>query len=189
MNTMQNPTLETTPHRTETTPPRETSHSTAPEINRGGRLDQKIDSLPKETRDMINLMLDDRLPYHILLEELGEAGQGLKPKNLADWVQGRYQDYLKNRENLEQAKTQMEFATDLVRELGDTDPTLIYRASSLVAALQVFKAIEEYGDEALRKMLQVKPASYLGLINSVCNLSSAELKQEQQKHRADSMSK
>ena len=77
---------------TETTPALETPPAPAPEIRRTDRLAQRIDRLPKETRDMINLMLDDGLPYHILIEELGEAGQGLKPQNLTDWVQGRYQE-------------------------------------------------------------------------------------------------
>src|SRR5437879_774120 len=59
---------------------------------------QNIARLPKETRDMINVMLDEGLPYHILLEELGEGGQKLTPQSLTDWVRGRHQDYLKNRQ-------------------------------------------------------------------------------------------
>ena len=90
-----------------------------------------------------------------------EAGEGLDAQKLADWVQGRYQDYLKDCETIERAKTRMEFASDLIRELGAVDPALIYRACSTVAALQILQAMLDYGDEALREMLQTKPTGYI----------------------------
>jgi len=40
-------------------------------------LQSNIARLPKATRDMLNVMLDDSLPYHVILDELGEAAQGL----------------------------------------------------------------------------------------------------------------
>ncbi len=40
---------------------------------------------------MINLMLDDGLPYHVIIDELGENGQGLNPQGLAKWVQSGYE--------------------------------------------------------------------------------------------------
>ena len=125
---------------------------------------------------MINVMLADGLPYHILIEELAEAGEGLNAQSLTDWVRGRYQDYLAHREDVEQAKSQLEFATDLIRELGEGDPGLIYRACNVLVAHQIFKAIREFGDETLREMLQGHPCTYTTLLNSLCNLSNAEVK-------------
>ena len=49
----------------------------------------------------------------------------------------------------------------------------------MVAALQMFNAIEEYGDEALRDILQVKPASYFTLINTLCTMTNSILKLEE----------
>src|SRR6266702_2464204 len=40
-----------------------------------------IARLPKETRDMINVMLADGVPHHILIEELAEAGEGLNAQS------------------------------------------------------------------------------------------------------------
>ena len=71
--------------------------------------------------------------------------------------------------NIEEAKTQAEFAADLLRELGNIDVSTIHRACLLLTSLQIYKAIDEYGDEALREMLQIKPASYCTLLNSLCN--------------------
>src|SRR5580765_2616370 len=130
-----------------------TSPSPVPETQPSPPRHFDIGALPKETRDMINLMLDDGLPYHILIEELGEEGQGLKTQSLIEWVKGRYQDHLKHREHIESVKSELEFAADLVRELGNSDPTLIYRACSMVAASQIFDAVMKHGNEALSDMI------------------------------------
>ena len=133
-------------------------------------LTDKITRLPKATCDMLNLMLDDGLPYHVILDELGEAAQGLTPISLAQWVKGSYQDYLKERQTIEDVKTEGEFAADLLRELGNVDPSVIHHACVAVANLQLFRAIREFGDEALRDMLQANPSSYLDLLNTLCNM-------------------
>ncbi len=171
-------TATTTPTIETTSPPLETPPSPTPETSQANRLKGNIARLPKEVRDMINMMIEDGLPHHVLIDELGEAGQGLEPRNLADWVQGRYQDYLKNRQDIEHAKSQMEFATDLLRELGKTDPSLIYRACSVLVAHQMFNAIQEFGDAALSDMLRANPANYLRLLNTFCNMTNSTLKLE-----------
>src|SRR5438477_5351211 len=112
---------------------------------------------------MINLMLEDRLPYKVIIDELAESGRGITPQSLTKWLQSGYEDYLKNRENIEEAKSQAEFAADLLRDLGDIDVSTIHRACLMLTSLQIFNAIDQYGNEALRKMLHVKPASYIAL--------------------------
>jgi hypothetical protein len=118
---------------------------------------------------MINLMLDDGLPYRVIIDELADAGRGLTPQSLTQWLKSGYEDYLKNREKIEGARTEAEFAADLVRELGAIDVSTIHRACLILTSLQIFNAIEEYGDEALRKMLETKPASYCTLLSTLCN--------------------
>src|SRR5258707_12661656 len=130
-------------------------------------LTDKIARLPKVTRDMLNVMLDDSLPYHVILDELGEAAQGLNASSLAQWVKGRYQDYLKERQTIEDVKTESEFAADLLRELGNIDRSVIHRACLVVANLQFFRAIRESGDQALKDMLRANPSSYLNLLNTL----------------------
>src|ERR1051326_7815569 len=132
-------------------------------------LEQKISRRPKATRDMLNLMLDDGLPCRVIVDELAEAGGGLTPQTLPDWLKSGYQDYLKNREKIGEARTQAEFAADLVRELGDIDLSTIHRACLVLTSVQIFTAIEEYGEDALRQILCTKPASYFALMNSLCN--------------------
>src|SRR6266576_4677505 len=76
-------------------------------------LTDKIARLPNPTRDMLNVMLDDSLPYHVILDELGEAAQGLTASSLVQWVEAGYADYLKERQTIEDVKTEGEFAADL----------------------------------------------------------------------------
>jgi len=164
---------------TETTTPSPATALPAREVPRQDRLEQRIARLPKATRDMINLMLDDGLPYHVIIDELGENGQGLNPQGLAQWVQSGYEDYLKNCQTIEQAKSKAEFAADLLRELGEVDLRAIHRASLVVASLQMFHAIMEYGDDALRDALKDNPCNYFKVLNSLCNLTNAQLKCEE----------
>src|SRR5438067_2257671 len=111
-----------------------------------------IARLPKPTRDMINLMLDDALPYHVILDELAETGRGLTAQSLVDWFQTGHQRYLVQRKSIESAKTKAEFAADLVRELGGIEPSVIHRACLSVVAIQIFDAIMEHGEKALVDM-------------------------------------
>src|SRR5947209_10051560 len=85
---------------------------------------QEISGLPKPTRDMINLMLDDELPYKVIIDELAETAAGITPKSLTDWLQKGYKDHLARRDQIDEAKAEAEFAIDLLRELGGIDPTM-----------------------------------------------------------------
>ncbi|HWW00851.1 MAG TPA: hypothetical protein VNZ64_14235 [Candidatus Acidoferrum sp.] len=145
------------------------------------RRNGKIARLPKETRDMLNHMLDDGLPYHIIIDELGEAGRGLNTQNITNWVKGGYQDYLKHQDAIDRAKLQVEFAIDLLREIGDADIAQVRRACNYVAALQLFQTLRDHGDETLKNMLQANPAKYLNIIHTLCHQSDSALKVE--KHR------
>ena len=151
------------------------------------RRNGKIARLPKSTRDMINRMLDDGLPYQVIIEEIHDSTDpalqcSISLQNLTNWKQGGYQDWLKDQRVIERTRVQMEFAADLLEAAGP-DPGLIHQACNLVAALQMFTAILEHGDEALRLILMNKPAAYLSLLNTICNISDSGLKID--KHRAE----
>jgi hypothetical protein len=148
----------------------------APESPASPRRNGKIARLPKATRDMINSMLDDGLPYHVILDELGQAGEGINLQNLTNWKQGGYQDWIKNQELAERTRAQTEMAIDLLRENPDVDPAMVTKASSLVGAAQLFQAIQDYGDAALKKMLQEKPEKYISILNLVCRMSESGLR-------------
>src|SRR3989440_12157540 len=135
----------------------------------------KIARLPKAARDMINHMIDDGLPYHVIIDELGEAGEGLNTQNLTNWKQGGYQDYLKIQETIEKIKAQTEAATEILQGVEGMDTSKIMEACRQVAAVQLMEALMEHGDEAIRKAIADEPARYFTLLNSVCSLANSGL--------------
>ena len=59
----------------------------------------KVARLPEPTRNLINQMLDDGLPYRAILETLQRPGASPLPytiseMNLSNWKNGGYQDWL-----------------------------------------------------------------------------------------------
>src|SRR3954467_14974114 len=116
------------------------------------RRNGKIARLPKQTRDMLNRMLDDGLPYRIIIDELGEAGEGLNLQNLTNWKQGGYQDWVKNQELIEQLRLQIEHAIDLLNETGGAANTAkVIEACHMVGATQLMWGLLEHGDAGVKK--------------------------------------
>jgi hypothetical protein len=136
----------------------------------------KIARLPKATRDMLNQMLDDGLPYPVIIEELGEAGEGLNTQNLTNWKQGGYQDWVKMQEQLECAKAQVETATELLSKTGHVDVNKIYDACNHVAAAQLFETVMRHGEGALEKMLKQNPVTYIKLLSTIRNFAESGLR-------------
>jgi hypothetical protein len=141
------------------------------------RRNGKIARLPKETRDMINQMLDDGIPYHVIIDELGDAGEGLNTQNLTNWRQGGYQEWVKNQELIEQTRAQTETAIELLRETdGAANAAKVVEACHMVGATQLMQALLDYGDEAVKNLLLDKPETYIRILNIVCRLADSGLR-------------
>src|SRR5256885_1610728 len=144
------------------------------------RRNGKIARLPKETRDMINRMLDDGIPYHVIIDELGEVGEGLNTQNLTNWKQGGYHEWVKNQELIEQARAQTETAIDLLRETdGAANAAKVVEACHLVGATQLLHGLLDHGDEAIKKLLVDNPDTYIRILNIVCRLADSGLGYEE----------
>jgi hypothetical protein len=145
------------------------------------RRNGKIARLPKATRDMINHMLDDGLPYPVIIDELGQFGEGLNAQNLTNWKNGGYQDYLKIQEMIDRTKAQAEVAAEILRETEGMDSSTLMEACRVIAAVQVMKGLMENGDESLKKILLDKPNGYISILNVICNLAKTGLKIDKSK--------
>jgi len=141
------------------------------------RRNGKIARLPKETRDMLNRMLDDGIPYHVIIDELGEVGEGLNTQNLTNWKQGGYQEWVKNQELIERSRAQTEHAIDLLRETdGAANAAKVTEACHMVGATQLMEALLDHGDDAIKKMLVDTPDTYIRILNVVCRLADSGLR-------------
>jgi len=159
------------PAEPERTQPNQRKHNPMNTNRRG-----KIARLPKATRDMINHMLDDGLPYPVIIDELGEAGEGLNAQNLTNWKNGGYRDYVKAQETIACAKAQAEVAAEILRETEGVDSSKILEACRVVAAVQLMDGLLEYGEDALKKILLDNPNRYISILNVVCNLANSGLR-------------
>ena len=125
---------------------------------------------------MINRMLDDGLPYPVIIDELGEAGEDLNAQNLTNWKNGGYRDYVKVQEMIQRAKAQAEVAADILRETEGVDSSKILEACRVVAAVQLMDGLLEHGDDALRKILLDNPNRYISVLNVICNMANSGLR-------------
>ena len=139
------------------------------------RRNGKVARLPSAIRNQVNLMLDDGLPYKIIIQKLGPVGLHLNEDNLSNWRLGGYQDYLKARAINERARFQTEAAADLVRDAAHPNQLQLQQACSNIALLQYFNTILEHGEQCARASITKNPAKFITLINALCNMSNTAI--------------
>jgi hypothetical protein len=151
------------------------------------RRNGKVARLPAAMRDQINHLMDDGVPYKIIIEKLGPAGQHLNEDNLSNWRLGGYQDYLKAQAINDRARIQTEAAADFVRDTAHLNPTKLKQACGEMALLQYLDTIMEHGEQCARDSLTKNPAKFITLMNACANISNANIALERRKWRnADS---
>jgi hypothetical protein len=138
----------------------------APGIKRRPR--GKIARLHPDTREKINRMLDEGLTYAGLITTLGPDGETLTEMDLSRWYKTGHQDWLKNQIWLEQTRSRLDFAIDVVSE---HDGASVHQANLHVAATQLIQDLVARGDTLLEDHVQ----EYVALINSISRLSREAL--------------
>ena len=143
-----------------------------PSLRRNG----KVARLPRETRDMINRMLDDGLSYTAIIEALGDAGKGLNTQNLCNWRKSGYQEWVTHQAQIDETKAATEHAIQLLRESdGALHPDTVAQAGHMIGAVQLMQALIKHGDDALKNMLAHKPETYIRILNASCRLAKSDL--------------
>ena len=98
----------------------------------------KVARLPAATREKLNQMLDDGLPYADIIQALGPQAAHLTPDNLSNWSRGGFQDWLvlQDRHSL---------AEDIYHHIAQhdqpDDPDALYEKTVRIAAAQVCAAL------------------------------------------------
>jgi hypothetical protein len=123
-------------------------------------------------------MLDDGLPYKVIIEKLGDAGKHLNEHNISNWRLGGFQDYLKAQALNDRARSQTEAAADVVRKGGHLDPALLKRVCSEVALLQCLDTVMEHGEQLAQHALKRNPAKLITLVNACSNMSNSNRARE-----------
>src|SRR5437867_9586620 len=135
----------------------------------------KIARLPKETRDKLNHMIEDGLPYAQIIKKLGKAGKSLSEDCLKRWRQGGYQDWLKHQTWLELSTAKLHFAMDVLQQ---PDGDAIHPASLRMAVTQMLDLVSRFDPAVLEEKIASNPDSYSRIINALARLNEASLKFE-----------
>jgi hypothetical protein len=139
------------------------------------RRNGKVARLPAELRNQINQMLDDGIPYKIIIERLGDAGKHINEDKISNWRLGGYQDYLKGQAINDRARCQTEAAVDLIREEGHLDPVQANRVCAEIATLHYMEILMQHGEQIALDSLKKNPAKMITLCNALCNMANTGL--------------
>ena len=118
----------------------------------------KISRLPAEIRESTNRMLRDRIPYHEILQKLGEVGKTLNKNNLSRWKKTGYLIWLQECQRREDAAAQIQLHLDLLRE---NENGKIHLAAQQIGALKICQLLAELDLASLRKSLEHDPEGFL----------------------------
>lgn len=139
----------------------------------------KIARLSFELRTRVNEMLRDGAKYSAVIKFLESKDVfGLNDQNITNWVNGGYQDWLKEQSRLDDMKAKREFAMQIVRE---NEGSKLHEATLHLAQSQCYEALADFDISALKELLHEKPENYAAIVNSLAKLSKGAL--ELQKYR------
>jgi hypothetical protein len=77
----------------------------------------KIARLPKELRDVVNLMLRDGATYQQVIEKLKDHGHELNAENISNWFEGGFCDWEREQKRIEEMRARSQMALEMVKEL------------------------------------------------------------------------
>ena len=145
------------------------------------RRNGKVARLPFELRQQINRMLEDGVPYKLIIEKLGTPGKHLNEDNIGNWRLGGFQDHLKTQVINDRARIQLEAAVDVIRDSGHVNLAQLQTVCKEIALTQFIQALIEHGENLASESLRKNPAKLITLMNACCNVGKSTLSFE--KHR------
>jgi hypothetical protein len=174
---MDNPENPPAPDPSPSTPPPPPS---PPETKSTGRRKGKIGRLPKATRDRVNEMIQDGVPYLQIIERLGPEGQGLNEVNLTNWKSGGYIDWLKEMQIAEAIQAKYELAESIVARSGEGNAA--GQAVLGVIAANLCEFLADTDPATLRESLLSDADKFTRFVNSMVRLAEGGIKCELHKY-------
>ena len=123
-------------------------------------------------------MIQDGVPYAVIIERIGEHGKGLCPSNFTHWKDGGYKDWLLEQTWLADTRVKQESASDVA---GDFDATQVNHAALQLGALHIFDALRKLGPGTLDEKLGGDSAAFARLIHALARATRETL--QVQKYR------
>lgn len=129
----------------------------------------KIARLPADIREGVNEMLYDGLEYNRIVDWLTQQGYpGVSPKNITNWKDGGYEDWLNHCQRLAELEVKSGYALEVAQQ---ADPSKFQHATVNLTCLQFFEMLNRFDPIKLAASLQVKPEKYPALINALARFT------------------
>jgi hypothetical protein len=126
-------------------------------------------------------MLEEGVPYKLIIEKLGPPGKHLNEDNISNWRLGGFQDHLKAQAINERARIQLEAAADVIRDSGHVALSQLQAACKEIALTQFMQALLEHGENLASESLRKNPAKLITLMNACCNVGKSTLSFEKRR--------
>ena len=128
----------------------------------------KVARLPAKVRDRLNGFLDEGLTYANVITQLGPEASHLNEMDISRWYTTGHQDWLKNQAWLEETRSRLDMAIDVISENTGTN---VHLANLHVAATQLIENLLRAGE----RLLIDSPEDYVAVINSISRLGREAL--------------
>jgi hypothetical protein len=145
------------------------------------RRNGKVARLPKPTRDRINTMIQDGIPYLEIIERLGPEGAALNETNLSRWKSGGYMDWLRELHLTEALKAKHELAMAIVSNSPEANGS--GRAVLQIIAANLCEFLAETDPATLRESLLSDADKFTRFVNAMVRLAEGGIKCELHKFR------
>jgi hypothetical protein len=139
----------------------------------------KIARLPREHRELINLMLRDGTSYSKIIQKLAERGHTLDKDHISRWNAGGYQDWVQEQAWLEEMRARLDFAKQVVNQ---PNANLIDEASLRIAVTQMYNLLLAFDPLSLKTQLSTQPTAYSRILGSLCKITDSLARSE--RHRS-----
>jgi len=143
----------------------------------------KIARLPKRLRARVNRMLEDGATFKAIISFL-EKHRRSWPEGVEDFIEGNihewkkrgFEDYLQERERLNEVRAQREWALEMIRNNRGSS---LQEAGLVLATSQIYDLLREFNPAELKKSL--KAGHYLRMLDSLARISRGALAFEKYK--------
>lgn len=128
----------------------------------------KIARLPSPIRQKLNECLDEGLTYDAICSFFTNEAPGLNPTDICRWYKSGFQDWLKNQLWLEETRSRLDLAVDVIAE---HEGSHVHQANLHIAATQLIQDLIHKGEA----LLADQPEHYVSVVNSITRLSREAL--------------
>ena len=164
------------------TPPESPPPPPPPPIRPTDRRNGKVARLPKATRDQINLLIQDGVPYLDIIERLSPATKELTEKNLSNWKSGGYLDWLRELQFADALQAKHELAQSIVARCGDDNAAT--QAVLQIIATNLCEFLADTDPATLRESLLSDSDKFTRFVNAMVRLAEGGIKCELHKFHA-----